>query len=154
MRNVTILFPLHQVAVTMPSVPVPVLFSRSLAAHCCSVPCAPASDQRRSVMTWRGPPDCDTWRSFCYVLVSSCLFLSPNPIIVFLQLCDMSAAVLDTCEGHVQGKRPQPRLRSTRRASQASALCPALCMSLRPAWQLPSWCLPQPPQELLGPRAH
>lgn len=26
----------------------------------------------------------------------------------------MSAAVLDTCEGDVQGKRPQPRLLSTR----------------------------------------
>lgn len=76
-------------------------------------------------MIWCGPPDCDTWHSFCYVLVSSCLFLSPNPIIVFLQLCDMSAAVLDTCEGDVQGKRSQPRLLSTRpsQPGHSSRLC-------------------------------
>lgn len=32
---------------------------------------------------------------------------SPNPVIVFLQPCDVSGAVLDTCEGEFQGK-PAP----------------------------------------------
>lgn len=80
-----------------------VLFARCRGA-CCPVPFV-----QEAVLTWCGPPDCDT-----------CSFLSCSRSIVFipfsvscrcvLQLCDMSATVLDTCEGEVQGKRPPPRL--------------------------------------------
>lgn len=47
------------------------------------------------------------WTVFFVTCVSSCLFLSPNPIIMFLQLCDMSGAVLDTCEGDFRVSWPQ-----------------------------------------------
>lgn len=78
------------------------------------------------MLTWCGPPDCDTC-SFCHVLVPSCLFPSPYPVVVFLQLCDMRATVLDTCEGEVQGKRPPPCLSSLRPPAgpPRSALHPA-----------------------------
>jgi hypothetical protein len=98
--------------------------------------------------TW----DCGTGQCFCYIHVLSCLFLSPNPIIVFLQLCDMSDAVLDTCEGDFQGKLDPAHLASLPPASPAS--CPAatclpappapssVCMWSRPTNRMPASLLP------------
>lgn len=62
------------------------------------------------------------WTVIFVTCVSSCLFLSPNPIIMFLQLCDMSGAVLDTCEGDFQGKLAPAHLALLPLASPASCL--------------------------------
>lgn len=98
-----------------------------------------------------------TWAVFL-LRVSSCLFLSPNPVIMFLQLCDMSDAVLDTCEGDFQGKLAPAHLALRLLASPASQPpgChpshrpSSHCMWLRPTNSMPT-SLPGFPQPRGGP---
>lgn len=82
---------------------------------------------------------------FFVTCVSSCLFLSPNPIIMFLQLCDMSDEVLDTCEGDFQGKLAPAHLALLPSASPDSCLtCThptspfSHCMWLTPTKSMPT----------------
>lgn len=101
--------------------------------------------------------DCDTGPSVCYVLVA-CLFLSPNPVIVFLQLFDMSDAVWIRVRGISRVSRPRPRPHHPPLpvASQGNPLSargsdrPTACMAASLLLAFPNLSKDDLPRSLLG----